>query len=112
MIERLQTGVKNAVTAMSRGQEKAKDSVDKAGIAGSALAKINTAVATINDMNLQIARASDEQSTVAEEINRNVSAIQDISNLSAQESVKVAETSEELKTLAADVSEIVTKFHH
>ncbi len=112
MIERLQTGVKNAVVAMSRGQEKAQDSVEKAEIAGGALAKINTAVATINDMNLQIARASDEQSTVAEEINRNVSAIQDISNLSAQESVKVAETSEELKTLAADVSDIVRKFHH
>lgn len=111
MIERLQNGVQNAVVAMGRGQEKAQGSVAKAESAGCSLDEINKAVTTITAMNMQIASASEEQSLVAEKINRNVSAIQEISSLSSQGSAKVTTTSGELSELARGLQNIVRKFH-
>jgi len=79
MIDRLQKGARDAVAAMEAGQSKSEDSVSKSGETREALGVIESAVTEINDMNAQIARAAEEQSSVAEEINRNVVAIRDIS---------------------------------
>ncbi len=112
MIERLQSGVKNAVVAMDRGRTQATDSVQKAEIAGESLIKINNAVATINDMNLQIASASEEQSAVAEEISKSVSSIQEISEINAEGSSRVTETSLELRGLSGGLQDLIGKYKH
>jgi methyl-accepting chemotaxis protein len=72
MIERLQTGSRQAVEVMEQSRLEAGNSVDLAARAGSALESISGVIDNINDMNHQIATASEEQSAVAEEINQNI----------------------------------------
>jgi len=110
MIERLQNGVKNAVVAMGKGQEKVKGSVSKAESAGQSLDEINKAVTTITAMNTQIANASEDQSNVAEEINKNVSVIKDISTLSFENADKSAVTINKLNNCATKLNEIYHRF--
>ena len=78
MIEKLQRGSKEAVQAMDRSRVKASGGVEHAGNAGQALEEIVAAVGIISDMNTQVATAAEEQSAVAEEINRNIHNLADV----------------------------------
>ncbi len=80
MIEQLQTGSSAVSSAMDESKATAIDVVDKSQAADTALQRIHQAVDQINDMNIQIASAAEEQSLVAEEINTNTVRIQDLSN--------------------------------
>ncbi|MCU7873186.1 MAG: type IV pili methyl-accepting chemotaxis transducer N-terminal domain-containing protein [Candidatus Thiodiazotropha sp. (ex Lucinoma borealis)] len=75
IIERLQGGTSEAVQAMTSSRDLAQNSVDQSSEADQALDKIVDAVSSINEMNVQIATAAQEQSSVAEEINRSISSI-------------------------------------
>jgi methyl-accepting chemotaxis protein len=110
MIERLQSGAKNAVTAMERGQKMAAASVDKAGEAGSSLSGITAAVSQIADMNTQIATAAEEQSEVADNINRNVVTINDLSVHATGGAEQIASASAELEQLSERLQNIVGSF--
>jgi len=110
MIDRLQQGSRNAVAAMEAGQSKSEDSVAKSGEAREALNAIDSAVVEISDMNTQIASAAEEQSAVAEEINRNVVAIRDISNDSATSIQQTASSSHELLQVARQLQSLVNEF--
>ncbi|PKG37438.1 methyl-accepting chemotaxis protein, partial [Psychromonas sp. Urea-02u-13] len=68
----LQTGSKNAVIAIKAGKVQVDLTVTEAHNATLALQSINHAIQTISNMNMQIASASEQQSSVAESINRNV----------------------------------------
>ncbi len=72
MIERLQSGASNAVRVMEQARLQGKNGVEQVGRTTKSLGSIAGAVATINEMNTQIASAAEEQSSVSEEINRNV----------------------------------------
>jgi len=110
MIDRLQQGSRNAVTAMESGQSKSEDSVAKSGDARRALDAIDAAVVEINDMNAQIASAAEEQSAVAEEINRNVVSIRDISTESAASVQQTSSSSQELLQVARQLKSLVNEF--
>ncbi len=110
MIEKVQGGARNAVTAMESGCELASASVSKAGDAGSSLGTINYAVSSINDMNMQIASAAEEQSAVAEEINRNIVNIGVVADETADGSEKTARSSEDLAQLGNQLQSIVGMF--
>jgi len=110
MIERLQAGTRNAVTVMNKSKEKAQEAVSQASEANASLVNIATAVSTINEMNTQIATAATEQSTVAEDINRNVTTINDISESSAQSAQQTAQSSNNLSELAAHLQNLVGGF--
>ncbi|WP_083251450.1 methyl-accepting chemotaxis protein [Acidihalobacter yilgarnensis] len=110
MIERLQAGARDAVTAMEGGQARAELSVDQAARAGASLGAITGAVTRINDMNLQIASAAEEQSHVAEEINRNVLTINEVAEISAEGAQQTASAGEELKGLASQLQRLVGRF--
>nr|EIU5533545.1 methyl-accepting chemotaxis protein [Pseudomonas aeruginosa] len=85
VIEGLQQGTRDVVDAMHGSHRQAQGSVEQVDEAVAALQRIGEAVTVINDMNLQIASAAEEQSSVAEEINRNVAAIRDVTeSLSSQ----------------------------
>ncbi|MEJ2480923.1 MAG: HAMP domain-containing methyl-accepting chemotaxis protein, partial [Acidihalobacter sp.] len=99
MIERLQEGAKNAVTAMESGRGRAGSSVEQARHAGQSLTEITDAVTRINDMNALIASAAEEQSAVAEEINRNVTTISQATDQTAAGSQQTAAASEQLARL-------------
>lgn len=109
-IERLQAGTRSAVIAMNAGQERAKSAGEKAAEAGQALQTIATAVDGITGMNAQIASASEEQTSVAEEINRSLVTIHDASNESASGAEQIASSSEELSRLSEELKTLVTKF--
>ena len=100
VIERLQNGTRDVVTAMQDSRQQAQGSVDQVGNAVAALRKISDAVAVISDMNLQIASAAEEQSAVAEEINRNVAGIRDVTESLSGQAEESARVSQALNQLA------------
>lgn len=110
MIEKLQAGAKNAVVVMETGRLQAQNGVEQASKAGESLASITQSVATINDMNTQIAGAAEEQSKVAEEINRNVVNISQVAEETAHNVGEVADQSAELGNLAAALNAEVARF--
>lgn len=75
IIERLQGQAQSAVSVINESKEKAAESVEQTSEAGSALEAIASAVGTIREMSGQIATAAEEQSHVAEEVDRNVTSI-------------------------------------
>jgi len=84
MITQLQNGTKNAVNVMENGREQAIISVKNAAHGGELLNTITEAINTITDMNTQIASAAEEQSAVAEDINRNIINISQVTQEAAQ----------------------------
>ncbi|VXB94593.1 Chemotaxis protein [Pseudomonas sp. 8AS] len=110
MIERLQIGVQNAVKAMHTGSEKARDSVERAAGVDGALSATGDSVARINDMAAQIATACEEQSSVTEEIARNISDIRDLSNEAALTSEQSTQASARLSELSSGLAQLVGRF--
>src|SRR5690606_32253634 len=76
-IERLQRGTREMVEAVENSKHQVENTGELAGKAGSALEVITKAVESITEMNIQIASASQEQSSVNEEINRSLVRIKD-----------------------------------
>jgi methyl-accepting chemotaxis protein len=110
MIERLQIGVQNAVKATHSGSSKARQSVEQAAGVDQALTDTSDSVRRINDMTAQIATACEEQSSVTEEIARNISDIRDLSNEAAQTSELSAQASQRLSELSHGLSALVGRF--
>lgn len=110
MIQHLQTDTYGAVEAMEKGHDQAQSTVIRAGDAGQALEAITSAVDTINDVNTQIASAAEEQSAVAEEINRNITIIHDVADRSAAGAGETATAGDELARLARDLHRLVGEF--
>ncbi|MFU2509688.1 methyl-accepting chemotaxis protein [Pseudoalteromonas sp. ASV78] len=80
MLNELHTLVTAAVKAMLASQQSCNRSVESSRAISESLGAVTSSVTTINDMSTQIATAATEQSSVTEEINRNVFAIQEIVN--------------------------------
>ncbi len=110
MIERLQKGTSTAVDAMEKSQERAHAGVQQAAEAGTSLDAIKKAVDNITDMNTQIASAAEEQSAVAEEINRNINNISQVAEQSATGAEQTAAASEQLARLAEQLQTMVIRF--
>lgn len=72
VIEELRGGINNAVHVMNKGRKQAYDAIEESNEAEKSLGAITDSVTKINDMNAQIAAAATQQSTVAEEMNRNI----------------------------------------
>ena len=104
MIESLQSGTREAVDVMERGQDMTGETVEQANKAGEALQTIADAVATITNMTAQVASAAEEQNSVADEIN---SSIVNISN-HARETGEAAQQSD---SAANQLSDLSTKLH-
>jgi methyl-accepting chemotaxis protein len=110
MIERLQEGARHAVEAMIRSEGKTVEGVSMAARAGDALDTITQSVGTIADMTTQIASAVEEQRTVAEDINLNISQIAQLSEQNAASATQTASASRELAQLADELSGMVAVF--
>jgi len=109
-IERLQSGVDKAVQAMQIGSDKARDSVERASGVDQVLAETSVSVQRINDMAAQIATACEEQSSVTEEIARNITDIRDLSNEAATYSSQSMLASQQLSGLSKTLAELVGRF--
>ncbi len=110
MIERLQVGVQNAVKATHSGSARARQSVEQAAGVDQALSVTGDSVQRINDMAAQIATACEEQSSVTEEIARNISDIRDLSNEAAQTSEQSTRASQHLSELSNGLAQLVGRF--
>jgi len=100
MIERLQNDAAVAVNVMQTSQDRSKDSVEHAERAAASLSRIAEAVATISGMNMQIAAAVNEQSSVAESMNTSITRISHVAEESAKRAENTAGESQRLETLA------------
>lgn len=110
MIQRLQSGTQNAVDAMEKGRSKAQHSVEQATQAGTSLEEISRTVATIYEMNTQIATASEQQAAVADEISRNITNVQTLSNDTAENAKRTAQSSEHLSNIAFRLQDLADQF--
>ncbi len=110
MIGTLQSGASEAASVMESSRQLARTTVDKTSEAESALVRIREEVGAINDMNAQIASASEEQSSVAEEVNRNISRIHDATVETSAGSDQVASASRDLAVLAGQLRSRVSVF--
>jgi len=110
MIDRLQSGAKQAVAAMSRSSEAGDASSAQANQAGASLDAIAQLIATINGMNAQIASAAEEQTAVAEEINRSVHQIATAVENVAEETQQGAQTARNLANVGERLGGLVRQF--
>ncbi|MEW3587253.1 methyl-accepting chemotaxis protein [Pseudomonas aeruginosa] len=110
LIGALQNGTQQAVQRMQRSHQLVDQSVDDALQTEAALGNIATAVALIQQMNQQIAAASEQQSAVAEEINRSVTAIREVADQSAQAMQSTASSGEQLAELGRELQGMVRHF--
>ncbi len=110
MIDRLQQGTNAAVDAMRRSGEAGEGTSNQANQAGDSLDAIAQLIATINAMNAQIASAAEEQTAVAEEINRSVHQIAGAVDSVADEAQQGAQTARSLAQLGQGLGRLVGQF--
>ena len=110
MVERLQEGARNAVNVMDEGKDKANSVVKQAEQAGEALNTITSSVMKINEMNIQIASAAEEQSSVAESINQGIVNISQIADKTASGAEQSTQSSNELSQLSERLKGLVAQF--
>lgn len=110
VIADLQAITHEVVGSMRQGHGQATASVEQVQEAVQALQRIRDAVAVINDMNLQIASASEQQSSVAEELNRNVTGIRGVTELLTAQTDESARVSQTLNQLASRQQQLTGQF--
>nr|WP_330206658.1 methyl-accepting chemotaxis protein [Pseudomonas sp. AM14(2022)] len=110
VIERIQTGTRGVVATMHSSQTQAHNNAGQIRQAVDALGKISDAVTVISDMNLQIASAAEQQSAVAEEVNRNVSAIRTVTETLTEQATESAAISSQLNALASQQMKLMDQF--
>jgi methyl-accepting chemotaxis protein len=111
MIAALQHGARDAAQVMESSCNQAQTGVEQVSLAGRSLLTITHAVGQINDMSRQIATAVEEQSVVAEEINRNVTTISQVIQKTSARAEETANAGVELRQLAEQLEVSVKQFY-
>ena len=109
-IERLQHNARLAVGAMERSRSGLDDSVSQARAAEHSLSSIHQAVEQISAMNYQIATATEEQSSVNEDINNNVTVIASLARDTAQVSADSADACSRMRASAERLAQLMSQF--
>ncbi|MCS6134747.1 methyl-accepting chemotaxis protein [Shewanella baltica] len=110
MLSELHKLVALAVKTMEESQQSCVRSVDSSRAISESLGSVTSAVTAINDMSTQIATAATEQSSVTEEINRNVFAIQEIVNELLHSSEDAARVSQTVSQEGINLGKLVGQF--
>lgn len=110
MIEQLQSQTANAVSSMTEGKELGEQSVIAVQQLGGAFNEIVAGVQAINDMNIQVATATEEQSVVTGEISNNTQAINEATQVNTEASHASAIALEELNELTGELQKQVGQF--
>ncbi|KPB60412.1 Methyl-accepting chemotaxis protein [Pseudomonas amygdali pv. myricae] len=109
IINSVQTGASDAVQAIQGGQARSEESVEQVTHAGATLQRITVAVENIRDMNRQIATAAEEQTSVAEDISRNLTEITAIAVTNQDNVKRTQNASHELKGLSAGLNDVISR---
>ncbi len=110
MIEKLQSGSKNAVTAIEAGQRHVDKSVAASQKAGAALKEIDRSVEIIQGMSIQMATATEQQNVVVHDINRNINSISDVTLSTSDSARQSSESCEKLRELTEQLNSLVSRF--
>jgi methyl-accepting chemotaxis protein len=110
MIMSIQSGTEQAVSSMDSSTTRAGSTLDVARRAGEALKEITRAISEINERNLVIASAAEEQAQVAREVDRNLVNIRDLSVQSSEGARDTTAASQELSRLAVELNTLVSHF--
>jgi methyl-accepting chemotaxis protein len=110
LVDQLQQGATSAVEVIDESLTQVDANAERSVIAGQSLALITEAMSSINDMNTQIATASEQQSAVAEDINQNVVNISLTGDEVLAGAQQTAISSEELAKLAIVLQTLVSRF--
>jgi methyl-accepting chemotaxis protein len=110
MIERLQAGTQNAVDVIRRSSDTTHQTVEKAEGAAGSLDQIASSVSLISDRNTQIASAAEEQSAVAQEIDKSVVHISQLTEQSVLASDQISQASDELSRLGETLQGMISSF--
>ncbi|WP_251768718.1 MULTISPECIES: methyl-accepting chemotaxis protein [Vibrio] len=110
LVERLKTEAQNAITSMQRGNDTARVCLEKSSEAAATFSDAAEAVGQIASLNLQIATAAEEQSSVANEINSNLESIRMMAEQTAAETHNTADESEAIAGGVDDLYMNIRKF--
>jgi methyl-accepting chemotaxis protein len=110
MISGIQLGTDQAVSSMQQSNTRARSTLDIAKSAGTALEEIASAFTLINERNLVIASASEQQAAVAREVDRNLMNIRDLAHQTSTGANQTSAASQELSRLAVDLNTMVARF--
>lgn len=110
MIASVQSRADDAVKAMGNSRALASNTQELAKATGESLERIAQNIAGINDRNMLIATASEEQANVAREVDRNLVNIQDLSTQTAAGANQTSASSQELSRLAVSFNQLVSTF--
>jgi methyl-accepting chemotaxis protein len=110
MIGGIQQGTERAVGSMQQSTGRTTATLELAQAAGRALDEIAEAISTINERNMVIASASEEQAQVAREVDRNLMNIRDLSLQTSAGANQTSAASQELSRLAVDLNGLVGRF--
>ncbi|SDB97418.1 methyl-accepting chemotaxis protein [Pseudomonas guariconensis] len=110
MISGIQSGTERAVTAMHTSQDRANGTLEVAQSAGQALEVIAEAITSINQRNLVIASASEQQAQVAREVDRNLVNIRDLAMQTSACANQTSAAAQDLSRLAVDLNAMVAQF--
>ncbi len=110
MITRLQTSASKAVSSMEAGRVRANETVTQVAEAGIKLDGITKSVVSISDLSSQIASAATEQSSVAEDINKNICIINEASATTTENTRQLSVANNELSGFAKNMTKIVSHF--
>jgi len=109
MVGRLQVGAVAAVTVMNEGRESAKNSVEKAAQAATALDSITAMISKMDEMSAAISNAASEQSAVAEDINRGIVKISQVAEHTAEGAHQSSEAVSTMSSLSEQLQEAASK---
>jgi len=110
LIGNLQKGALHASSLMDSSRGLADETVRLARDVGDELQAITRTISTIQAMNMQIATASEEQSSVAEDINRSVLSVRDVAEQSAAAAQQTAASTVQLARLGSELQELTARF--
>ncbi len=110
MIQGIQSGSSKAMLSMQQSSEDASQTLAIAHEAGAAIGHITQAISEINERNLMIATASEEQAQVARSVDQNLMSIRDLSLQSSSAASQTSIASSELSSLAVSLNKLVARF--
>ncbi|WP_375538107.1 methyl-accepting chemotaxis protein [Pseudomonas mosselii] len=109
IIEAVQSGAVEAVKAIESGQQRSEEGAEQVQQAGQMLQRITTAVEAIRDMNRQIATAAEEQTSVAEDISRNLVEITRIATANQEAVQHTEQAGQRLHGLSGQLGEVTSR---
>jgi len=110
MITKLQEGAKAAVEAVKSSQALSESTVEQASSANTSLNEIERLVSIITEMNSQIARATEQQTQAADEVNLRINELSQSTEQSLNNTKQLTDASDNLKQSSQGLSNVVNRF--